>query len=556
MISKKVKVLSNAPFLDITERKRAEEALKESEERYHSLINDVLDSSTVGMFILDAEFKVAWVNRALEHYFGLRRDEVIGKDKRRLIQERIKHTFEDSESFAKKVLATYDNNTYVEDFECHVIPDSERKERWLEHWSQPISSGLYTGGRIEHYTDITERKRAEEALRESEELYVAMANNPHVGFYIIQDGKYVFMNQRFQESTGYTEDKFPSIDTLSPIHPDDRGIVNEKTIKMLKGELRSPFEFRTITKGGETKVMLQTVTPVQYRGKRAFLGCYMDITERKRLEHELQERNEQLDAQNEELQSQAEELMAQQQELIEKTGEVERANQLKSEFLANMSHELRTPLNVVIGFSQLMMDGVPGKINEEQQQCLSDILDSSQHLLGLINGVLDLSKIEAGRVEFELENIALNEVLASLTRTMRPILAPRKQSLDIKVEKGLPPVCADEGKLDQVLINLVDNASKFTPEGGKLKVEAVREGDWCRVSVIDNGVGIRKEDQEKVFEPFCQLYNPLTKEKKGTGLGLPLVKQIVERYGGRIWVESEYGKGSRFIFTLPLATND
>jgi PAS domain S-box-containing protein len=152
---------------DITERKRAEEALRESEERYRSLTDDVLDSSAVGIFILDSDFRVVWVNQALERYFGLRRDEIVGKDKRQLIRERIADIFEDPESFAENVLATYDDNTYIENFECHVLPDGEREERWLEHWSQPIRSGLYAGGRIEHYTDITERVRTEEALWES-----------------------------------------------------------------------------------------------------------------------------------------------------------------------------------------------------------------------------------------------------------------------------------------------------------------------------------------------------------------------------------------------------
>ncbi|MCK4535162.1 MAG: PAS domain S-box protein, partial [Syntrophobacterales bacterium] len=150
---------------DITERKEAEEALRESEERHRSLINDVLDTSKVGIFILDAEFKIVWVNRALERYFGLRREDVIGQDKRQLIRKRIKDIFEDPESFIKKVIATYDNNTYVENFECHVLPDGDHEERWLKHWSQPIQSGLYVGGRVEHYTDITGRKQAEEKIK-------------------------------------------------------------------------------------------------------------------------------------------------------------------------------------------------------------------------------------------------------------------------------------------------------------------------------------------------------------------------------------------------------
>lgn len=157
-----------AVIRDITGRKQADADLRESEERYRSLINDVLDSSAVGIFILDANFKIVWVNRALEHFFGLKRDEIIGKDKRRLIQERIKNIFEEPETFARKVLATYEDNAHIENFECHVLPEGGRQKRWLEHWSQPIITGLYAGGRIEHYSDVTARKEAEARLQDSE----------------------------------------------------------------------------------------------------------------------------------------------------------------------------------------------------------------------------------------------------------------------------------------------------------------------------------------------------------------------------------------------------
>ena len=239
--------------------------------------------------------------------------------------------------------------------------------------------------------------------------------------------------------------------------------------------------------------------------------------------------------------------------LFEANEELKRATQAKSEFLANMSHELRTPLNIIIGFSELMIDKVPGEINIEQGQCLTDILTSGKHLLNLINEVLDISKIESGKMDLKTTNFALSRLIELLRNTMIPMLTPRKQSLDVEVEEGLPLVHADKAKVRQVLLNLLDNSTKFTSDGGKLKVEAIRRDDWCQVSVIDNGIGISKEDQERVFEPFCQLDNSLPEDKKGTGLGLTLAKQIIERHGGQIWVESEYGKESRFTFTLPLA---
>ena len=239
--------------------------------------------------------------------------------------------------------------------------------------------------------------------------------------------------------------------------------------------------------------------------------------------------------------------------LAETNRALEQASHAKSDFMAKMSHELRTPLNVIIGFAELMLDQVPGEINDEQRQCLDDVLDSGQHLLGLINDILDLSKIEAGKVELRLTDIVLPDVVESLRSAMMPILDARKQSLDVELEEGLPLVYADKARLRQVLLNLLSNSTKFTPDGGKLKIEAVRDGDWCQVSVVDNGVGIKEEDWERIFDPFYQVDSSMPKREEGTGLGLALVKQIVEQHGGRVWVASEYGKGSRFTFTLPLA---
>ena len=238
--------------------------------------------------------------------------------------------------------------------------------------------------------------------------------------------------------------------------------------------------------------------------------------------------------------------------LAETNRALEQASHAKSDFMAKMSHELRTPLNVIIGFAELMLDKVPGEINDEQRQCLDDILTSGQHLLGLINDILDLSKIEAGKV-LRLTNIALPDVIESLRSAMMSILDARKQSLDVELEEGLPMVYADKARVRQVLFNLLSNSTKFTPDGGKLKIEAVRDGDWCQLSVVDNGTGIKEEDWERIFDPFYQADSSMPKREEGTGLGLALVRQIVEQHGGRVWVESEYGKGSRFTFTLPLA---
>ena len=240
--------------------------------------------------------------------------------------------------------------------------------------------------------------------------------------------------------------------------------------------------------------------------------------------------------------------------LFEANEELRKATQAKSDFLAHMSHELRTPLNTIIGFSELLLDEVPGVVNEEQKECLADILNSGNNLTNLISDILDLAKIESGKVEMRVRNIAVADIIKSLRRAMMPIITPRNQSLEIYIEEGLPQVYADKAKIRQVLVNLLGNATKFTPDAGELRVEAVRKDNWCLVSVIDNGAGIRKENQEKIFEEFYQVDSLLAEDRSGTGLGLTITKHIVGKHGGQIWVESEYGKGSRFNFTLPIVT--
>jgi PAS domain S-box-containing protein len=390
--------------------------------------------------------------------------------------------------------------------------------------------------------EINEHEQAEAALKESEAKYRSLVNNIKLGIFRSTPepmGKFLEVNPAMEEITGYSRAELlkMSVSDLY-VHPEERKTTLEE-IASAKGKITKELRFRK--RDGTEIVVSDTKVAVKGDDGRIlyFDGIIEDITERKRMEEDLQEKNRQL--------------VKQQQELMEKTRELEAASQAKSEFLAHMSHELRTPLNVIIGFSELMLDGVPGEINKEQRQCLDDVLSSGKNLLDLINDVLDLSKVESGKIKLRLADITLTEVLEGLKRTMTPILAPRKQSLDIEVEKGLPPVHADKGKLRQVLLNLLGNATKFTPDGGKLKIEAVTKDHSCQVSVVDNGIGIKKEDQERIFEPFLQLDNPLTMEKGGAGLGLALTKQIIEKHGGQIWVESEYGKGSRFTFTLPLA---
>jgi len=504
-----------------------EEELKRSVERLEALMEEI----PTGVVNVDTKGKITYVNKDILQRTGYLQEELVGKNGFRLglfPRETL------------KVLGKRMKEKLIGKPPSPLEIQFKRKDgtwMWVEMrgkalWEHGVPVGIQIVAQ-----DITERKQAEEELRREKETFQVLVGEFPIGVSAISKvGHYEYVNPKFIEMFGYSLEDIPTgREWFAKAYPNQeyRNQVISTWVTDQKGSKRGesrPRIFTVTCKDGSERVI--KFTPVT-TGAEKQLVTYEDITEHKRME---------------------EELVAHHQELIEKTGEVEKANQLKSEFLANMSHELRTPLNAVIGFSELMLDGVPGEINDEQRQCLNDILSSGQHVLNLVNDVLDLSKVEAGKMELKPENLSLADVIDGVVQTVRPLLDDNRHKLGVSVEEGLPLVRADKNRLRQIFLNLLSNAINFTPAGGQLGIEVSREGDWCQVSVIDNGIGIRKEDQERIFEPFCQLDNPLTKEKTGTGLGLTLVNQIIEKHGGRIWVESEYGKGSRFTFTLPLAT--
>ncbi len=242
------------------------------------------------------------------------------------------------------------------------------------------------------------------------------------------------------------------------------------------------------------------------------------------------------------------------QELARKTGELEIASRHKSEFLASMSHELRTPLTAVIGFSEVLLDRLFGELNARQERYLEDIRRSGRHLLELLNDILDISKVEAGKMELELADTSVSAALEHGVAMVRERASNRGLSLNVEVDPDVVEVVADPLRLKQVVLNLLSNAVKFTPPGGRVEVRARRVADEVHVTVEDTGIGISEEDQERIFESFDQGRGGLSRSAEGTGLGLTLSKRIVELHGGRLWVESRLGEGSTFIFSLPAAT--
>ncbi|MBN2231588.1 MAG: response regulator [Deltaproteobacteria bacterium] len=243
--------------------------------------------------------------------------------------------------------------------------------------------------------------------------------------------------------------------------------------------------------------------------------------------------------------------------------ELKELDRLKSEFLANMSHELRTPMNSIIGYTQLLIDGVDGPVNDDQQESLEKVERNAEHLLNLINDILDLSKIEAGKMEMKIAPFAFDEVVEDTVDTIRPLIENKRHQFNLELVSGLPPVLGDAEKVRQILINLLNNAVKFTPAEGTITLAAgpcaapprglAHRAGYLQVDVRDTGIGIREEDIGRLFGEFVQLESSANRTYGGTGLGLSITRRLVDLHDGRIWVESEFGRGSTFSFVLPLA---
>lgn len=231
----------------------------------------------------------------------------------------------------------------------------------------------------------------------------------------------------------------------------------------------------------------------------------------------------------------------------------ESLNRTKSEFLANMSHELRTPLNSIIGFSDLLLTGSSGELNDKQTRYARNISNSGKDLLNIINDILDLSKVEAGKMILNYEDVSLKQTVDEIVKTLTPLSSKKDQSLETS-HIGDVVIQADRGKLKQILLNLIGNAIKFTPSGGSINISSYLKDEMANIQIKDTGIGISPEDQKKLFEPFKQVDSNLSREHTGTGLGLSLVKKLVELHNGTVSVESETEKGSTFTVSLPIKT--
>jgi len=345
------------------------------------------------------------------------------------------------------------------------------------------------------------------------------------------EGRLHRLNPAWEKTLGFTPAELQSMTFTDLVHPDDLNHAHAALCRLRAGTEVTDVEIRFRSKAGAYRWLMCNATPAPQACLVFVAAC--DITDRKALEMQLVQQNTALEQQNQ---------------------RVEAANRMKSEFLANMSHELRSPLNGIIGFTELLYDQRVGRVSARQKDLLGRVLSSSRHLLQLINDVLDVAKVEAGRLEFRPERVLLPKLVQEVTGTLARITAEKQIDLSTEIDPAIGQVVADPARLKQVLYNYLSNALKFTSEKGRVAVRVNAEGPGeFRLEVTDNGIGIAVEDLPRLFVEFQQLDAGTAKRFPGTGLGLAFTKRIVEAQGGRVGVESEPGSGARFFAILPTA---
>ncbi|MBU7019247.1 MAG: PAS domain S-box protein [Theionarchaea archaeon] len=409
--------------------------------------------------------------------------------------------------------------------------DSVHKE---QEWPADFVSMLKTVTEI--FANALERKRGEEALRESEEKFRTLFEESRDAIYIsTREGAMVDANQSALDLFGYSKEEILGLDVPQLYaNPGGRTIFQQEI--ELKGSLKD-YEVKMCKRDGT--VMDCLLTSVIWRSSDGTILGYQsvihDITDRKKMEKKIKEYTRDLE-----------------KKVHERTRELIRANQLKSEFLASMSHEFRTPLNSILSFTELLLLELDGPVTAEQKLDLDMIKESGEDLLALVNDLLDLSKIEAGRVELRTEPVDGVGVIDAVVSQLGIKAAEKGLTITTCSSEDLPFVMADESRLRQILRNLVENALKFTEEG-KIHITAYCGEGEVIFSVEDTGIGVSEEDQKLIFDKFGQATKGTPKEMGGAGLGLSVAKELVELHQGRIWVESELGKGSTFSFSIPAA---
>jgi PAS domain S-box-containing protein len=500
---------------DITESKQAAKNLLESEEKHRSIINDVLENSSVGMFVLDRNYKVIWMNKALEEFFGISREIFIGNDKRELILNKIKYIFEYPDEFSSKVLATYNNNTYIENFYCHVMPSTIRKERWLEHWSQPIRYGLYMGGRVEYYTDITFSKLAEEEIAYAYNMTHQILDKAPFGIYVVDsDGRLEYVNPSMIEMSGDTIEQLRTINVFDLPTYQQIGL-SDKIKKALEGEsfFLGPVKYTSFY-GNKTKIRNFIGIPFNEGNRKRVLIFVQDITRQKLAEEALSEAKMQAEL-----------------------------------YVDLMGHDINNMNQIAMGYLELASEVL--KLDENEKILVQKPYEMMKSSSKLIENVRKLQKVKSS--EIKTDRIDLGSIIGEVRNAFKGI-----PGREVSIEYEQPEGCNVMGNelLKDVFINLVGNSIKHSngPVWIRISIDKCREceKDYYKVSVEDNGPGIPDELKSLIFNRSLRG----STKARGSGIGLYLVKTLVENFNGMVWVEDrivkDRSKGSKFIVMLPV----
>jgi PAS domain S-box-containing protein len=411
----------------------------------------------------------------------------------------------------------------------------------LDEVTAELSHGL------ERIDEAVRREKAEQAVRMQAEI-IDQVHDSVISTDL--DGIVTTWNKGAERLTGYA--KHEAIGRhVSLLYPEEeRVFLQNEVIAPLNRQGNHEVTVRMRKKSGENFYAHLSLSLLRDAEGAAtgMIGYAMDVTEAKRAEEEIRTLNQELERR---VSERTEELRIANEQLEQRNQEVEQANRMKSEFLARMSHDLRTPMNAIVGFSDLLAEQGEGPLNETQQLFVQRIQAGAKHLLDLISDLLDLSKIEAGRMALRREEFSAADAVNDVVSVLRPLADVKGISLNSSVP-GRLSVHADRTRFKQVLYNLVSNAVKFTPQGGSVQVEARQQQDSVLFAVTDTGIGISAQDQEAIFNEFHQAHAGEAQAREGTGLGLAISRRLVELHGGSIWVESEPDRGSRFSFTLPV----
>ena len=546
-------IVSSAVIIrrDIIRREKSEKALKKAEEK----VRNFFENAPIGIFESTPDGRLLSANTTIVSLLGYDNPEEFLHHRNEL-----KTPLYVDSSVRSVLVDTLASKGVIRDYECQWYR-KDGSTVWITGHGRRVTDP--DGDHFEAMLyDITERKNAQEQLAQVKSQLENILNSATGVSIIATDvqGRTTIFNPGAERMLGYSAEEVIGKNCEIFHHePEVTERCRELSAKMggrrvnrfdvfvgnVRGGGHETREWTYVRKDGQQLTMSLTVTGVRNAQKEliGFLSIGTDITERKQAERDRARLEQQLRRKNLELERET-------QRALE-------ASRMKSEFLANMSHELRTPLNGIIGFAEMIHDEVVGTVSSEQKDFLADILTSARHLLQLINDVLDLSKVEAGKMDFQSEEIHLQELVGEVHGIVKSLSSKKRLRMETDLDPAISVVNLDPRKLKQVLYNYLSNAIKFTPEGGRISVRTRRESDvMFRLEVEDTGIGIKSEDLNKLFVEFQQLDAGAAKRYQGTGLGLALTKRIAEAQGGRVGVESTLGKGSTFFAVLPLACQE